>query len=157
MSTYDWLLALHVTSAFLLVGGGAYAGTLSLLAQGRDRPSEVATLFRLIQPAVVLIGLGSVGTLAFGLWLVHHDGYGYGEFWIWAAIVLWAAAGGAGSVGGKRDKQTRLLAERLAAEGDAPSPELRARVRDPISLALSWGGGVLLVIVLVLMVWKPGR
>ena len=160
MSTYEWLLALHVTSAFLLLGGGAWAATLNLLAVGRaDRPSEVATYFALIRPAVIVIGVGSVGTLVLGLWLVHEApfDYGYGQFWVWAAVILWALAAGLGGAGGKRDEQTRQLALRLAAAGDAPSEELRSRVRDRTSLLLSYGSGFTLLLVLVLMVWKPGH
>jgi uncharacterized membrane protein len=158
VSTYQWLVALHVTSAFLLLGGGFWAGTLNLFAIARaERPSEVATLFGLIRGAVIPIGVGSIGALVFGLWLVHEAGFGYGQFWIWAAVILWAFAGGAGGVGGKRDEQTRQLALRLAAEGDAPSAELRARVRDRMSLLLSYGSGLALVLVLVLMIWKPGH
>lgn len=159
MSTYQWLIALHVTSAFFLVGGGVYAGALSLLTLGRERPSEVSTLFGLIRYAVILIAIGALGTLVFGLWLVPKapGDYGYGQFWVWAAVVLWVAASWAGSAGGKRDRQTRLLADRLAAQGDAPSAELRARVRDPLALGLSWGSGLLLLLVLILMIWKPGH
>jgi hypothetical protein len=61
-----------------------------------------------------------------------------------------------GGVGGGREKRTRQLAERLAAEGDAPSQELSARLRDPVCLALSWGSGVVIVAILALMIWKPG-
>ena len=160
MSTYQWLIALHVTSAFLLVGGGACAGVLNLIALRRaEQPSVVAELFGLIRVFIVPLGIGSIGTLVFGLWLVHEApfDYGYGQFWICAAVILWAAAGWAGSVGGKRDEQTRQLAIRLAADGDAPSQELAARVRDRTSLALSYGSGALLVLILILMVWKPGN
>ena len=59
-------------------------------------------------------------------------------------------------IGGRRDDKTAQLARELAAAGDAPSAELRARVRDPVSLALSYGSGLLLVAVLALMIWKPG-
>jgi hypothetical protein len=38
---YQWLLALHVTGAFLLMGGGVIASILNLAALGRDRPSEI--------------------------------------------------------------------------------------------------------------------
>jgi hypothetical protein len=44
---------------------------------------------------------------------------------------------------------------RLAAEGDVPSAELRARLRDPVTLAFSYGSGLAIVAVLVLMIWKP--
>jgi hypothetical protein len=61
-----------------------------------------------------------------------------------------------GGIGGRRERATRELAERLAAEGDAPSAELRARMRDALTLALSWGSGVVIVAILALMIWKPG-
>jgi hypothetical protein len=35
--------------------------------------------------------------------------------------------------------------------------ELRARMRDPITLALSWGSGLAVVAILVIMIWKPGH
>ena len=106
--------------------------------------------------AVVLVGLGGILTIVLGLWLVHRLGYGYGQLWIVASIVLWAASSAAGGIGGGRDKETRLLADRLAAEGDAPSVELAAKLRDPVTLALSWGAGVGFLAVLALMIWKPG-
>ena len=38
MTTYDWLLFLHVTGAFLLVGGAVVAIVLDIAAQRRERP-----------------------------------------------------------------------------------------------------------------------
>jgi len=61
-----------------------------------------------------------------------------------------------GGIGGNREKQVRELAERLTAEGDVPSPELSARLRDPVWLALSWGSGIVVIAILALMIWKPG-
>jgi uncharacterized membrane protein len=156
VSTYQWLLALHVTSAFLLLGGATIGGIFSLLAWKRERPSEVVLLMRLTQIAVVAIMLGVAGTLVFGLWLVHETGYGWGDGWIVAALLLWLAGSALGGIGGNREKETRQLGERLAAEGDAPSSELSARLRDPVTNLLSWGSGVAMLLVLVLMIWKPG-
>ena len=156
MSTYQWLLVLHVTGAFLLLGGGAFAAALSLAALGRERPSEIVLLFGLIRVAVISIGIGAVLVFVFGLWLVHEAGFGYGDGWVVTAIVLFLLANAAGGIGGRRDDRTAQRARELAAAGDAPSDELRSRVRDPISLALSYGSGLLLVAVLALMIWKPG-
>ena len=39
MNKYDWLLFLHITGAFLLVGGGVVAAALNVAALRRDRPS----------------------------------------------------------------------------------------------------------------------
>jgi uncharacterized membrane protein len=157
MSLYQWLLFFHVTGAFFLIGGIVIAGTLNMAAIAKDRrPSQVATLYRLIRLGVPLIGLGLLLTLAIGLWLVHEVGYGYGEAWIVIAIVLWVLAGALGSIDGKYQRQTGELAERLAAEGDASSPELLARLRDPRALAISYGSGLMAFAVLGLMIWKPG-
>jgi uncharacterized membrane protein len=153
---YQWLLALHVTGALLFLGGGVIAAALNLVALGRDRPSEIALLFGLIRIAVVPILLGALLTLVFGLWLVHEGGYGYGDGWVAAALVLFVLGNAMGGIGGRRDERTAQLARELAAGGDAPSAELRARVRDPLSLTLSYGSGLLLVAILALMTWKPG-
>ncbi len=156
VSKYDWVLFLHVTGAFLLLGGATLAAVFNVAAIRRDRPSEIAALLRLTRWGVVSVTIGVLMTLAFGFWLIDIVGYGYGETWIVLAFVLWVVANALGGIGGRRDKETRLLAERLAAESDAPTPELRARLRDPVSLGLSWGSGLLFVVVLALMIWKPG-
>jgi uncharacterized membrane protein len=156
VDTYDWLLFLHVTGAFLAVGGAAMAGIFNVAALKRERPSEIALLFRLARVAVIAIGAGMVLTLGFGLWLVHRVGYGWGQTWIVLALVLWVVANALGGIGGGREKQTRQLAERLARDGDSPSAELSSRLRDPVSLALSWGSGIAVVAILALMIWKPG-
>jgi uncharacterized membrane protein len=153
---YQWLLVFHVTGAFLLLGGGTVAATLNLAALGRARPSEIVLLFGLIRIAVASILIGTVLAFVFGLWLVHEAGYGYFDGWVVAAFVLLIVANAMGGAGGKRDQGTVQLARQLAASGDAPSPELKARVHDPVSLALSYGSGLVLIVVLALMVWKPG-
>jgi uncharacterized membrane protein len=153
---YQWLLALHVTGAFLLMGGGAIAASLNLAALRRDRPSDIVLLFGLVRFAVASIIVGSLLALVFGLWLVHEAGYGYGDGWVVAALLLFILGNAMGGIGGRRDERTAAYARELAQAGDAPSAELRARVRDPISLVLSYGSGLVLVVVLALMVWKPG-
>jgi uncharacterized membrane protein len=158
VSTYDWLMMIHVTGAFLFLGGGAAAGILNLRAWYAYRPSEVALLLRLIsRVAVPAIGIGSVVSLIFGIWLVHHAGYSYGTFWVWAATVLWAVAGALGGRGGRYQSKAGREAARLAGEGDTMTPELRTLVRDPVGNALSYGSGLTLVLILVLMIWKPGQ
>ncbi len=156
MDRYQWLLFLHVAGAFFLIGGIVIAGVFNLAALRRERPSEIATLLGLTRLAVVCIGIGMLATLGFGLWLVHHVGYGWGDAWIIAALVLWALAGFLGGRGGRYEREARELAERLATEGDAPNEELRSKLRDPKALALSWSSGLVAFAVLGLMIWKPG-
>jgi uncharacterized membrane protein len=128
---------------------------IAALRRGR-RPSELALLFGLVRIGVVAIVSGSLLTLIFGLWLVDEAGFDYGDGWIVAALVLWVLANAAGGYGGRRDKRTAELARRLAAEGDAPNTELEARVRDPLSLALSYGSGLIALALLGVMIWRPG-
>jgi uncharacterized membrane protein len=156
VSTYEWLLALHITGAFLLLGGSIVAATFNVLARRRERPSEVALFLGLIRIGVVAIWAGSLLTIVIGLWLVHHVGYSYGEFWVWASVLLWIVGNALGGAGGKRLGEAQTLAQRQAADGDAPSRELTAAVRDPRASALFWGSGAAIILVLVLMIWKPG-
>jgi uncharacterized membrane protein len=157
VSLYQWLLFFHVTGAFFLIGGIVIAGILNVAAIVKDRPpSQVATLYGLIRFAVPLIGVGLLLTLAIGLWLVHNVGYSYGDAWIVLAIVLWVVASALGSVDGKYQRQTGELAQRLAAEGDTPSSELSARLRNPRALVISYASGLMAFAVLGLMIWKPG-
>jgi uncharacterized membrane protein len=155
---YQWLLVFHVTGAFLLLGGAVFGGILNATALRRERPSEVVVLYRLVRIAVASISIGMLLTLVFGLWLVADLDYAkWSDAWVIVALILWVLANALGGVGGRREKATRQLAERLAAEGDASSPELQARMRDPLTLALSWGSGVVVIAILAIMIWKPGH
>jgi uncharacterized membrane protein len=155
---YHWLLVFHMTGALLLLGGAVFGGILNVAALRRDRPSEVVVLYRLVRIAVTAISIGMPLTLIFGIWLVADlDFVNWSNTWVILALIGWVIAGALGGIGGRREKETRLLAEQLAAQGDAPSSELRARMRDPLTLALSWGSGAVVVAILALMIWKPGH
>jgi uncharacterized membrane protein len=155
---YQWLLVFHVTGAFLLLGGAIFGGILNVAALRRERPSEIVVLYRLVRIAVSSISIGMLLTLVFGLWLVADLDYAkWSDAWVIVALVLWVLANALGGIGGRREKATRQLAERLAGEGDASSPELRAHLRDPLTIALSWGSGLVVVAILAVMIWKPGH
>ena len=156
MGKYEWLLFLHVTGAFFFLGGAVVAWVLGIAAARRERPSEIAALLRLTGAAAGAIGLGMALTVVFGLWLVFDlDAYDLWDGWVLAALVMWVLAGALGGAGGKRDKETRLLAERFA-ETDVPTGELVARVRDPLTLSLNIASTLLGFAILALMIWKPG-
>lgn len=141
----------------MVLGGAVMGGIFNVAALKRERPSEVAVLLGLTRFAVKSITVGMVVALVFGLWLVADvDFVGWGDAWVIIAVILWFVANALGGVGGRREKQTRELAEQLAAQGDQPSSELRAMQRDPMTLALSWGSGVIVLVILILMIWKPG-
>jgi uncharacterized membrane protein len=151
-----WLLLLHVTGAFLLVSGSVAAGVLNGLALRAARPSDTALMLRLIRRTVPIIGLGSVLTIVLGLWLVHERGYAYLSFWIIAAVVLWLILNALGGIGGRHQERARLLAEQLAASGDAQTDELRTLLQDARGNAMSWLAGLATLLLLIDMIWKPG-
>lgn len=125
MTTEQWLLGIHVLGAFLFISGAVAAGVLHTAALRRTRPSEVALLLGLVRIAVVAVGLGTLLAVVFGLWLVDRLGLDWGDAWISAAIALVVVSSFLGGLGGRAARHARYLAERLAEDGDAPSPTSR--------------------------------
>ena len=156
MEGTQWLLMLHVAAAFLFVGGSVAAGILNVLALRAERPSETALLLRLIRWTLPVVMLGVLGTLVLGIWLWHQLSFSIGAAWIWVSLALWVVANALGGIGGRHQERSRELAERLAAEGDAPSDELRALLRDAKGTAMSYAAGLATLAILVLMIWRPG-
>ena len=156
MTTFQWLLGFHLLGAFLLVGGAVAAGVLQFEATRRERPSEIAFLLGLTRIAVVIVSLGSLLALLFGLWLVDEGGFDWGDAWIGAAIVLLVAILVLGAFGGRSARHTRYLAERLAAEGDRRTVELDRALVDPVARLLNYASFLASLAVLGLMIWKPG-
>ncbi len=153
---YQWLLFFHLLGAVLFFSGSAVAAVGQLTAMRRTRPSEVALLLGLTRWGVLLVGLGALLTIGFGSWLVADRPYwSFDQTWIEWAFVLWIAAMVVGGLGGRPARHARELAQRLAADGDRPSEELRRAVADRRSLALSLASGAILFAILALMVWKP--
>ena len=150
------VLFLHLLSAFTFVSGAVAAGIAQLTALRRERPSEIALLFRTARTAALLTTVGGLATLVFGMWLVSEAGYDFGDAWISAALALWLAAMVLGGLGGRTARHARELAERLAADGDRPSEELGNLVGHRPSLLLSYLATAAILVILVLMVWKPG-
>ena len=152
-SATDWALLGHLLGAFLLVGGVVVAGVAFEAARRRRSPREIALLLGLTRVGVLLVAVGGVAALVFGLWLVHLEDVGYGAGWVDAALALFVVMTVLGAVGGQRPKRARKLAARLG--GDDASPELRALLDDRTTLALNYLSAVLLVAIVALMVFKP--
>lgn len=157
ISTYHWLLFLHMTGAFLFLGAAVMAWVVGIAAALRERPSEIATLLGFDRLVGAGFGIGMTLLLVFGIWLVIDlDDYSIGDGWIVAALVLFVLSIGIGAAGGGRDKRTLMLARRLANEGDAPSAELTTAVRDARALVYNVASTVAGFAVLALMIFKPG-
>lgn len=154
MST-EWLLFLHLTGAFLFAAGAVAAAALRIAAMRRERPSEIALLMRAVRPLVPLIATGLVLVLVFGFLLTDRLDIDLGSTWLTATFALLGWTLVVGGLTGRQDRHTRELAERLAAEGDAPSTELTRRLGHRLNLALNASLLVATTAIVALMVWKP--
>jgi uncharacterized membrane protein len=150
------LLFFHLLGAVSFFAGAAVVGTLQHAAIRRERPSEVYALLRLAPAGAALVGLGALLTFVFGIALAQHEGLGFSPTWIRVALALWLTSMVLGAYGGRTARHARHLAARLATEGDAPSPELRALLTARLPLWASYASGAMLVAILALMVWQPG-
>jgi uncharacterized membrane protein len=152
----QWLLGFHLVGAFVFVSGAVAVGLLHAAAVRRERPSEVAFLLGLTRVAVAAVGGGAIAALAFGAALVHRSGFSWGDAWVSASLALWLAAAVLGGIGGRSARHARYLAERLAADGDQPSDELRRALTKPAAQVLNYASFLAALAILALMVWKPG-
>jgi uncharacterized membrane protein len=153
---YDWLLALHVLSAFAWVSALVLYSIVLAASWGTSIPSEVARMFRLTKVGDALIAIGMIGTIVFGIWLAL-DEYEIWDGWIIAALVLWLAAGATGGRGGKHYNGIRDRANALVAEGrNEPSPELTAGLQSSRGLMFHSATVVITLALLVVMIYKPG-
>lgn len=156
MTTYQWLLGLHVISALLFLGGAVTVGVIHMAATRAARPSGAAKLLGLTRPGVAVVGVGALASLGFGLALVEHLPYrSLDDTWVALSLALWVVSMLLGAVGGRSARHTRYLAERLAGEGDEPSDELRRALNAPIVLAVNWASLAVAVVIVALMIWKP--
>src|SRR6476646_6935019 len=85
---------------------------------GTDSTSRVASLMRVSQVGTVLVAVGSLGTIVFGVWLaISVDAVQLWDGWVIAAIVLWAIGVELGRRAGQGYGTAGMEAGRLAAAG----------------------------------------
>jgi uncharacterized membrane protein len=156
ISRYETALFLHVLGAFLLVGGTVLAAAALAAGRLRRRPAEIASVLRLARTGVVFVGVGSLLALGFGLWLVDLAGYGFADGWIVAALALFVLSSALGARGGRKPREAREAATRLAREGSEDATEPRRLLADRPSLVLNAAAALAMLGVLALMIFKPG-
>ena len=151
MGFYDWMLSLHVLSAAAM-GVALVLFTMLVLTSRRLRSIEEADVnFRLGGIGGIVIGVGSVAALIFGIVLaIDSEDYHPWDGWVIAAIVLWAILGALGGRSGRYSTET----ERIAKEGRGD--EALARLQAPIGPTLVLVSDAIFVLILLDMVFKPG-
>jgi hypothetical protein len=130
---YHSLLFFHVLAAFFL-GSGLVMYSSFVLGGPVTRPTRTV--------AEILWGVGALGTIVFGIWLaLNRPEYEIWDGWVIAALVLWVAAMGSGA---------------RASQGVQPGADGSAVAIDRRTLIAHWMRVVYVVLLLLVMVWKPG-
>ena len=158
MSLHDWLLFLHVLSAFILVSPLVLFTFLIAYLWRSDVPSDIARVSDLSRFGSVLVGIGSIGVLILGIVLAFEaDSYAIWDPWIVAALILWAVMGELGRRTGLAYDAAGAKARELVAAGyDAPNPELGAMFRSSRGLTFHVATVAVVLLLLLDMVFKPG-
>jgi Predicted integral membrane protein (DUF2269) len=154
----DWLLALHVLSAFAFVAGVVLFWVLVVAVRRTDTPDGTIRMEPVVKVGNAATGIGAGGTIVLGIWLAFsYGGYDIWDPWIIAAIVLWAVAGALGQRTGVAYMEGMTKAKELEAAGQTgPSAELLAINRTQRGLVLHTAVSVVLLLILIDMIWKPG-
>ena len=158
MSFDDWILALHLLSAFAYVAGMIVFWVLIVAVRRTDTPDGTIRMAPVVKVGTIATAVGAVGTIVFGLWLTFSvGGYRIWDFWIIAALVLWALAGGVGGRTGKEYQKGMHKALELEGAGQTgPNAELLALNRTQNGVVLHAIASAALLLLLIDMIWKPG-
>ena len=158
MSFDDWMLALHVLSAVAFVSGMVLFWVLIVAVRRIDTPDDTLRLGPLARIGNVAVGIGMGGTIVLGIWLAFSvGGYDIWDGWILAALVLWLIAAELGRRTGAAYMEGPRKAQELASAGQTgPNAELLALNRTQNGLVLHAVTSVVLLLILIDMIWKPG-
>jgi len=154
----DWILALHVLSAFAFVAGMVIFWVLIVAVRRTDTPEGTIRMEPIVKVGNAAVGIGAGGTIVLGIWLAFsYGGYDIWDGWIIAAIVLWAIAAAVGQRTGNAYMQGMNKAQELQAAGQTgPNAELLALNRTQNGVLLHALATVVVVLILIDMIWKPG-
>jgi hypothetical protein len=154
----DWIIALHVLAAFAFVAGIVLFWVLIVAVRKTDTPEGTIRMAPVVKVGNIATGIGAGGTIVFGIWLAFSVGdYDIWDPWIIAAIILWMATGAVGGRTGKAYMEGMNKAQELERAGQTgPNAELLALNRTHNGLVLHTIASVLLLLILIVMIWKPG-
>jgi len=154
----DWLLSLHLLSAFAFVGGLVLFWILIVAVRRTDRPDATIRMGPVVKVGNIAVGVGAGGTIVLGIWLaIALERYQVWDSWVIAAIVLWIFATATGQRTGAAYMQGMNKAEELQSAGQAgPSAELLALNRTSNGVFMHFLTTVAVFLILVDMIFKPG-
>ena len=158
MSFDDWILALHVLSAFAYVAGMVLFWVLIVAVRRTDTPDGTIRLEPVVKVGNAAVGIGAGGTIVLGIWLAFSvGGYDIWDGWIIAALVLWVIAAAIGRQTGEEYQRGVDKAKELEAAGQTgPSAELLAVNRTRNGVVFHAAASLVVLLIIVDMIWKPG-
>ena len=158
MSFDDWMLALHVLSAFAYVAAIVLFWVLIVAVRTTDTPDGTLRMAPVVKVGNACVAIGATGTIVLGIWLAFSvGGYDIWDPWIIAALVLWVLAAETGRRSGDEFKAGMTKAQELHTAGDeGPSAELLAVHRTQRVLQMHTLSSVIVLLIIIDMIWKPG-
>lgn len=160
---YNVVLLIHILSVVVGIGALTLNGVYALEAKNRQGREGLAIaeanakVTKIAEYVILTIPLWGFGLLGMS------DGvYEFSQTWIWLSFLLWMVAVGiAQAVLLPADRRIRSLMGELVASppagGSGPPPQV-AEIEALGKKAGAMGGllNLLLVVIIALMVWKPG-
>ena len=158
MSFDQWVLAVHVLSAFAYVAGIILFWILIVAVRRIDTSEETIRMGPIVKVGNAAVGVGAVGTILLGIWLAFAlDGYAIWDGWIIAALVLWAVAGALGQRTGAAYMRGMTKAKELEAAGQrGANAELLALNRTSNGVLMHALTSAVVLLILIDMIFKPG-
>jgi hypothetical protein len=158
VSLNDWLLALHLLSAFALAASMVLFWIVVVAGRNVDDVDQTLAYGRVTGVGGKLVGVGFGGTIVFGVILAFSkDSYAIWDGWLIAAVVLWTIGGATGGRAGIEYGKALARARELEAAGGQGEPgELKALNRSSSGLLMLAISSLMVVLILVDMIWKPG-
>jgi uncharacterized membrane protein len=154
----DWMLALHVLSAFTYVAGMILFWVLVVAVRQTDTPEGTIRMEPVVKVGNAAVGIGAGGTILLGIWLAFSvGGYDIWDGWIIAALVLWVVAAAIGRRTGAEYTKGMTKAQELQAAGQTgPNAELLALNRTSNGVVLHFLASLVVLLIILDMIWKPG-
>ena len=164
---YDVVLVLHILAVIVGFGTVALNGVRGADAKARPGPGGLAigeSSFRVSNIAEKFIY--AVPVLGIGLVFMSDDAWTFGQTWVWLSILLYVIGIGVShGVLIPAEKRMNALAAELVAAGPPPAgaaaggPPPQVVEMEGLEKKLAAAGtflNVLMVVVVILMVFKPG-
>ena len=157
MGLNDWVLALHLLSAVSLIAAVTMFSVMIAALWRTDDPAAVTSFMRVGLVGNVLVTIGSLGTIVFGVWLaISLDAYQLWDGWVIAALILWVLATAIGKQAGDGYRATSEMAAQLVSSASPRSPELAAAMGASRAFWMHCLSTLVILLIVVDMIWKPG-